>query len=230
MVDNYSTDKTVEIAKSYGVRVIQVRSERAKAKNIGLKHASGKYVLFIDSDMVLTPRVIEECVELAESNPRIAAIIIPEKSVGSNYWARIRSFERSFYSGTPVESPRFFRRDLALKAGGFDKDLIFYEEATLPHKLEGMGYNVRTRISSYIIHLEENLTLRQLIRKRYYYAKTLGKYLERYGYRSNVKAQIGPAHRLLLFLRSRRFYSNPALTASVLLVKTLEYIATTLGM
>ena len=231
VVDNYSTDRTVKIAKSYGAEVIQVRGERAKAKNLGLKHAKGKYVLFIDSDMELTPRVVEECVSLAESDPRIAGIVIPERSIGNNYWAKVRDFERSFYAGTPIESPRFFRRDLALQAGGFDEDVVFYEEATLPLKLEEIGYKVRARISSQILHREEDLTLARLLRKRYYYAKTATKYLEKYGntHRSYIDFQINPLNRFKLFLANRKFWTNPRLAVGVVALKTLEYLASLLG-
>ena len=127
LIDNFSTDKTIEIAKKYDVKIIQVKSERAKAKNIGLKNANGMYVLFIDSDMELSPKVIEECVRLIESNPWIGGVIIPERSVGDSFWVKVRDFERSFYVGTLIESPRFFRKDLALKANGFDEDMVFYE-------------------------------------------------------------------------------------------------------
>ncbi|MEM4731518.1 MAG: glycosyltransferase [Candidatus Aenigmatarchaeota archaeon] len=33
VVDNYSTDSTVSVAKKYDAKVIQVRGERARAKN-----------------------------------------------------------------------------------------------------------------------------------------------------------------------------------------------------
>ena len=54
----------------------------------------------------------------------------------------------SLYTGTPIKSLRFFRKDIALKAGGFDEDIVFHEEATLPYKIEKLGYNVRARINS----------------------------------------------------------------------------------
>jgi len=226
VVDNYSTDSTVSVAKKYDAKVIQVRGERARAKNIGLRHASGKYVLFIDSDMELTPRVVEECVRTAESNPKIAGIIIPEVTIGSNYWSLVRNFERSFYVGTPIESPRFFRTDLALKAGGFDEDIVFYEEATLPLKLERLGYNVRARVKSYILHHEENLNISKLLRKRIYYAKTAKKYITRY--RSIDKAyitiQISPFYRFKLFFSDKRFWQRPDLALGVITLKILEYI------
>lgn len=229
VVDNFSTDRTVEIARSYGARVVQIRGERVKAKNVGLRLARGKYVLFIDSDMELTPRVVEECVRLAESDPRIGGVIIPERSVGNSYWARVRDFERSFYVGTPIESPRFFRRDLALKVGGFDEDVVFYEEATLPHKIEELSYNVRARINAYILHHEEDLTLRGLLRKRYYYARSAHAYLRRYGSCRHVREQISPVHRLKIFLMNKRFWTNPSLALGVLTMKLLEYVASAIG-
>ena len=231
VVDNFSTDRTVEIARGYGARVVQVRGERAKDKNVGLKLARGKYVLFIDSDMELTPRVVEECVKLAESDPRIGGIIIPERSVGNSYWAKVRDFERSFYKGTPIESPRFFRKDLTLKAGGFDEDIVFYEEATLPHKIERLGYNTRARINAYILHYEGNFSLLEWLKKKYYYGKTFKKYVNRYRFTHTryLETQVNPFHRLRLFLFNRKFWCKPSLAIGVLLLKTLEYFALILG-
>ena len=229
IIDSFSTDRTIEIARSYGARITQVRGERAKAKNIGLRLARGKYVLFIDSDMELTPRVVEECVKLAESDPGVGGIIIPERSVGNNYWAKVRDLERSFYVRTPIESPRFLRRDLAIKAGGFDEDIVFYEEATLPHKIEKLGYDIRTRANAYILHHEENITLRKLLRKRYHYAKSAYTYLKRYKSRKYVQEQISPIYRLKLFMLNERFWANPTLALGVLTLKLLEYIVSALG-
>ena len=51
IVERFSSDKTVEIAESYGAKVYQLDYERAKAKNFELRRAKGEYVLFADSDM-----------------------------------------------------------------------------------------------------------------------------------------------------------------------------------
>ena len=229
IVDNFSVDGTVDIAKSYGAKIIRERAERSKAKNIGLRIAKGQYVLFIDSDMELTSKVVEECVTLIESKPKVGGIIIPERSIGNSYWVKVRDFERNFYTGTPIESPRFFRRDIALEVGGFDEDLIFYEEATLPYKIEKQGYNVKARVNSCILHHEENLTLRKLLRKRYHYAKSAYIYLKRYESYKYVQKQISPIHRLKIFMLNGKFWANPILALGVLIMKFLEYIVSTLG-
>jgi len=225
VVDNYSIDKTLEIARNYGAKIVRTHGERARAKNIGLRHARGKYVLFVDSDMELTPTVVEECVKLAESSPEIAGIIIPERSVGNNYWAKVRDFERSFYANTPIESPRFFRRDLTILAGGFDEDLVFYEEATLPYKLERLGYKVRVRVNSPILHHENDFSIRNWIRKKYYYGKSMKIFIKRY----KIEMLIKPANRIAIFFFQPRFWKTPHLAVGVLILKSLEYIATVLG-
>lgn len=40
------------------------------------------YVVFIDSDMELSPKVIEECVSVYENTKNCGGICIPERSVG----------------------------------------------------------------------------------------------------------------------------------------------------
>jgi len=225
IVDRFSEDSTPDIATRFGARVIQADAERAEAKNIGLKAAKGQYVLFLDSDMELTPAVIQECVDTTESDPSIGAIIIPELTVGSTWPAKIRRYERQYYQNTYIESPRFYRRDLALQAGGFDPTVVFYEEATLVYKLEKKGYK-KARIKSYILHHEEDLSFKQLIRKKYYYGKTLRKYVARY--REYATIQIHPGYRLRLFLK-KSFWTQPHMAIAVLVLKGLEYFVTRLG-
>jgi glycosyltransferase involved in cell wall biosynthesis len=221
VVDGYSTDKTVEIVINFGAKVQQVHGERFRAKNLGLRMARGKYVLFIDSDIELIPIVVEECTRICEVRSDIGGIVIPERSSGKTFWAKVRDFERSFYEKTPIESPRFFRKDLALRVGDFDEDLIFYEEATLSYKITKLGYRVE-RISLYIIHHEENISLSELIRKRYYYAKTAKIYRKRY--RDFATKQLSIPYRLSIYLRSKVFYEKPSLPIGVILMKSVEFM------
>jgi len=224
VVDKGSKDNTINIARRYTSRVFVTNAkERSEQKNYGIIKSDGEYICFIDSDMELTPRVIEECVNLIESDERVGGIIIPERSVGDGFWVKVRDFERSFYAGTEVESARFFRRDLVLEAGGFDDDIIFFEESTLPQKIEKLGYNVKARVKSEIIHNEREFSLLKWLKKKHYYGKTACKYIERY--RDHVGKQINPLNRLNLFLKNKKFYSKPQLALGVIILKSLEYIS-----
>lgn len=61
VVDNSSTDRTVEVARSFEARLdlaIVVNAEnreRAFSRNRGAEEAAGSYIVFLDSDDVLTP-------------------------------------------------------------------------------------------------------------------------------------------------------------------------------
>jgi glycosyltransferase involved in cell wall biosynthesis len=227
VVDKNSRDKTVEIAKNYNAKVFQLNAERAEAKNFGLGKAIGKYVCFIDSDMELTKNVIKECVNLIENNGKIGGIIIPERSVSNSFWAKVRDFERSFYAGTEIESARFFRKDLAEKVGGFDENIVFFEESTLPQQIEKLGYNVRARINAEILHHEEDFALWRWLKKKYYYGKTASVYRDKYNDLS--KKQMSLFYRFGLFFRNKRFYSKPLLALGVIILKFSEYFSAGLG-
>src|SRR3989344_2303125 len=64
VVDNFSTDKTIKIAKKYTDNVFQTGPERSAQRNYGHQQAKGKYLLYLDADMVVSPKVITQCVAL----------------------------------------------------------------------------------------------------------------------------------------------------------------------
>jgi len=61
VVDNNSTDKTVEIVKSYcHIQLYNFGPNRAAQLNFGANIAKGKYILFPDADMILSGNVIKK--------------------------------------------------------------------------------------------------------------------------------------------------------------------------
>jgi len=65
VVDTGSTDRTVEIAKSYGAKVFfhKWSGDFAEARNVSLDHATGDWVMFLDADEEL---VVEDIQRLSE--------------------------------------------------------------------------------------------------------------------------------------------------------------------
>ncbi|MGF3585520.1 MAG: glycosyltransferase [Thermoplasmatota archaeon] len=56
VVDNDSTDKTVEIAKEYGCKVVRFKKHNiAAVRNAGAKKANGEYIAFVDADSSIIP-------------------------------------------------------------------------------------------------------------------------------------------------------------------------------
>jgi glycosyltransferase involved in cell wall biosynthesis len=227
VVDSESTDQTLSIARRHGARILSTTSERAGAKNLGASSAQGEYLLFIDADMVLEATVVQECVDLCKTDRRIAAVVIPERSVGRSFWVKVRDFERSFYAGTDVESARFFRRELVERVHGFDQSVVLFEESTLPQRIEKLGLETRARTKSNILHYEYDFRLAYWLSKKYYYGRTMRHYATRYSY---ARRQINPHQRSRLFLRrSSQFAGSPVLALGVIILKTLELSAIYFG-
>jgi glycosyltransferase involved in cell wall biosynthesis len=227
VVDNRSEDRARDICKKFDARFYLLKGERTRAKNFGLKKAKGKHVCFIDSDMDLTPKVIEECVNKIENNEKVGGVVVPERSIGNSFWVKVRDFERSFHSGTKIESARFFKKDLVEEVDGFDEDIVCFEESVLPQKIEDRGYNVKVRIDSDILHHEYNFTLWKWLRKKFYYGKTASEYLRKYN--RYGKKQTSLVYHYWTFFRNKRFFSQPILASGVLLLKALEYLSAGLG-
>lgn len=65
VIDDSSTDKTLEIAKSYdGVRIIHNdrKSDVQYMRNTGLKEAFGKVIIFFDADVAISDNFVESMV------------------------------------------------------------------------------------------------------------------------------------------------------------------------
>ena len=191
-----------------------------------IQKSKGEFVLSIDSDMSLRNNVIEQCIKQIHKNKKIGAVIIPERSIGDNFWVKVRDFERSFYADTQIESARFFKKELIKKVGGYDENLVFFEESTLPQKIEKIGYNVKARIDAEILHHEE-LVISKWMKKKYYYGKSAQKYKEKYN--KYLYEQTNIFYRYSIFLKNKRFYSKPIIAFGLIILKFLEYTSAGIG-
>lgn len=181
IVDNYSDDNTKNIAKRYKVNFFEFGPERSAQRNFGVKKARGEYVLIMDSDMELTSKVIENCVDKISSE-KTDGVVIPEESKWINFWGKVKAFERSFYSekGDPVtDAARFFKRSVFLKMEGYDETITGPEDWDLPDRIKKAGYKIG-RSSEKIYHHEQNISLYTLFKKKFYYGLNAHKYLSKH--------------------------------------------------
>jgi len=179
VVDNYSKDKTVEIAKAYGATVYLKGPERSTQKNFGTVKAKGKYVYFVDSDFVLHPRVVEEAVSLAEQG-HDAVVILNISDPRPSLVAKIRFYERLSYYGSGIyEAARFIKRELFLKVGGFDTRLYANEDYDLHQRLLQAGARIARTRNSFEIHIGEPSSVKEFIIKSMYYASNIRSYLKK---------------------------------------------------
>lgn len=142
LVDDGSTDKSVDVAKNYldrdkRIQCICAAHENAgNARNIGLDKACGSYVCFLDSDDYCKPTMLEKMVEAAQGKNADIVLCQSESfsektgKIGVMGWSLVKSnipqTEDKCFSGkdcpghlfqTTIISPwnKLIRRDLLVK-------------------------------------------------------------------------------------------------------------------
>ncbi len=233
VVDGFSRDRTVEIARKYASKVYQFGPEQSRGtvfgapyqRNFGARKSIGEFIYYVDVDMELSRDLVASCVrEVTESD--FEAAIIPEVSRGRGFWSACKSLERSCYVGDDfAEAPRFFIRSVWEKLNGLDPQ-VGADDWDLYHRFKHAGFKA-VRVTSFVIHDEGSLTLRKLIVKRYVYGKQIHKFLSRYGVEGYV--QFFPLRRS--YFRNRQlFVHDPVHALGTMVMRAFEYSAGAVGL
>ncbi|MES2504246.1 MAG: glycosyltransferase [Myxococcota bacterium] len=137
VVDNGSTDNSVEILRQYQSRIKLITQEnrgQAEARNRGIIEASGKYFAFLDADDVWLPHKLESQIKLMNS-PEIGLVysgcmkvdqdLNPEQAMYPKYTGRVL---KQFASGIGAvviagESTSLIRRECIERCGLLDPNL-----------------------------------------------------------------------------------------------------------
>ena len=229
-VDANSTDNTAKILAEYG-EVLPFELAPAMAwgtpyqQNLGAAQAKGKYLYFVDADMVLPPESIEAYVQQMEEE-NADAIIIPEISYGEGFWAKCKILERSCYLlGDPlIEAPRFHRKVTWDKLGGHDPEMGGEYDQDIHMRLRNNGYEV-TRSDKAIYHNEGRLTLHKCIKKKFIYGKSVKFYLKKHGKNRKIYGNQFNLFRPIYAKNWGQLIKDPLHLAGFAAMKTLEAAA-----
>lgn len=141
VVDNTSTDRTVDIAKRLHAKVITTDTKNfARQRNVGLKAALSKWILYVDTDERVTPELARNLQELTQKPDSLAAYkVIRQNFYFGNFpWPTQEKLERFFekaalieWYGELHESPK-----VRGKVGVVDGLLVHYTHRDLTSMLE----------------------------------------------------------------------------------------------
>lgn len=226
VVDNYSGDRTRRIAKKYGTKVYLKGPERSAQVNFGVKKALGKYVYRVDSDFVLNTNIIREAVDLCERYSYDAIVIHNTSDPTVSFWAKVRKVERDCYRNDELNvAARFWKKEVFKAVGGFDDTLVAGDDYDLHNRLLEGEFKIG-RIKAEETHIGEPKTLAEIVRKHYYYGKSIERFIEKKPKRA--LRQLKP-FRASYAKNLSNFFSNPLLMVGFAIYQVVRYAAVAAG-
>ena len=235
IVDSFSNDNTLKTAKEFEAKIIQQKCNPALARNIGVANSTGKYILFLDSDQVLSKSVIEECVKKCR-NEKVGMVRIPEVFIGKSFWSRCSAVWKNYYE--KVEQlygasenlvhgePRFLIKEQITRVGMLDAALLWGEDYDLYEKLKKA--NIKEASCKSKLYHYELPSIRKILIKNLRYGKSMPIFLQQ------TKKQIFPLmirHALLTFREVfRNFKKSPAIIAGCAILLYLKTYCRLIGL
>ena len=205
VIDNGSTDKTTSILEEMEVQYLIIPSVNvSELRNIGIKETQGKYIVFLDADVCITPEWnenIEKTIDYLSQHPNTITGskcgLSDSNSLLENYWFGPLLSKSSSYvnSGHLITT-----RELMIRLDGFSTALTTGEDFDLSVRAKKIGAEIRNNPNLKVIH---------------------------YGYPSNIKHfmlreiwhGIGDAHTINTYVKSK-----VAIVSSVFLLLHLSLI------
>lgn len=164
VVDNGSTDGTQEVCDGFNVKyVFQKRKKRGHARNVGIKHAKGEIIAFVDADCEVKKDWLKSHVR-DHADTFIGSVcgsVINPYMKFSNKFAIAAHIEE--FAEFDETSPRrliyhvpccnaSFKKHVLLRAGVFDKNLHVGEDFLLSQRIVDLGFELLFDPSAKVLH------------------------------------------------------------------------------
>lgn len=155
VIDDGSTDKSLEIAIESGARVISNSSNRGRgySRNLGIKESKSEFILFCDSSNIIPSDFSSKALSHFH-NEKISAVfgrILNDNRIQStcNRWRARHLFREHLDYRTEVHDvdclityALMLKKSAVLTAGNFRKDLRMCEDIDLGKKLIKKGFRI----------------------------------------------------------------------------------------
>ena len=204
LADSGSTDRTIEIARQYPVKIVQLARKQDRGCGAGaqlaFQHAQGDYFYLLDGDMTLDPAFVKAGIAYLEAHPDVAGVgghVIEQNTEGEEY--RVRADKAKAFEGLVdhLFCGGLYRTE-AIRSVGYlaDRNLHAFEEFELGARLAARGWKLARLDRPGVNHFGHTAGgLRLLLRRlRTGYSDGLGEVL---------RGAIGQRHLMIVLRRLR---------------------------
>ncbi|MBI5376043.1 MAG: glycosyltransferase [Candidatus Schekmanbacteria bacterium] len=179
IVDDLSTDNTIEIVKQFPCRLIKLeeKSGPSLARNIGAENAKSDIIMFVDSDAVVENGGIERLVSVFRKNPDIACVsgvfdVNPNKL---SFFSRYRDRQVAYWHYSACDDVSIFiltagaiRKDVFFEVGGFERKFgvkADIEDFEIGHRIVSRGHKMVVDKQIRFYHFEHSSRFTNLVKK-----------------------------------------------------------------
>lgn len=243
LVDFGSTDRTLEVARDYSIRVIIVHEPdiHAAGFTLGFRETEGEYVLFLDGNRILEPSGFAEALSYLERHDDVGGVSGLLTSISDQSRSRVRSFichrMKHFYDTLPTGSVKtlggpvtLFKLSVMVEVGTWNPFAKSGEEAELGYRVRAAGYKL-VRLPAPIAWQQIRCITVSRYLRRYEWGYNFGTGMSsRYAMRANRNAflkRLGESYPLIL-LSFFAFYSPAGLVLGAL-GYVYPFLATAIG-
>jgi len=147
VVDSYSTDSTVDIAKKYCDKVIVQESNIPEGKNIGAKYSTGNILAFLNADVILKKEWINKVYGILKNEKIIGVCSLIEARertlkarIFTSLWNLVITvFFLIRFPHTSGETTLTVKKEYFEYVKGFREDLTAFEDIDLGLRLSKLG-------------------------------------------------------------------------------------------
>lgn len=176
LVDSLSTDRTLDIARRYPVRIIQFAKAADRgcsaAVQLGYQHAKGMFIYVLDADMELEPGFIATALAALTADPTLAGVGGKLLDVGdamTAYDRRRNATAQALTQAVFVDElgGGGLYRKTAIESVGYlaHRGLPAFEEAELGMRLRSTGWRLLRLPTPAVRHHGHRETNRQMFRR-----------------------------------------------------------------
>ena len=156
VVDDFSTDASVEVGRRHGATVLSSggRKGPAFARNIGALAARGEIIYFIDADVCVYPGTLSRVASTFENNPGVSALIgsYDDSPDSPDFLSQYKNLMHCYVHQTAREEATTFwsgcgaiRKSVFMKFDGFDEGRYrrpAIEDIELGYRLHAAGCKI----------------------------------------------------------------------------------------
>jgi glycosyltransferase involved in cell wall biosynthesis len=140
--DNNSTDRTAEIARAAGAKVVfEPHNQISRARNRGAEVATGDWLLFVDADSTPSPELLADLREAIASGRVLGGGCTVAADHDALSVRTVLGLWNAMSRGLRWAAGAFVycRRDAFIAAGGFSEELYASEELELSGRLKRLA-------------------------------------------------------------------------------------------